>query len=160
MGRRDYAVTSVSAFPYGVMAMIESGPKVSALANGDYNSGSSGTIYVGVKFDTDGEEYERTASGGYGSSVGTWLDAGASSEVWVEYINNTGVFIGKSANTRYQISTDQAFYTTANSILTLRSVTCQFRFWDAASGGNTLQTTSSASWTAEYLGGGGPCSLC
>lgn len=158
-------MTSAGIGPYGTISAsgIQSGPQVSALANGDYNSAASGTIYVGVKFDTDGEEYERTAGGGYGSSVGTWLDSGTSSQVWVEYINASGTpgsFTGKTVNTRYQISVDQEFYLTANQFLQFRTCTCQFRFWDAASGGNTLQTTSSASWQAEYTGGGGPCPLC
>ena len=133
---------------------------VSALANGDYNSASSGTVYVGVKFDTDGNEYERNANGTYGASLGAWLDAGTSSQVWVEYIKNSGTsFSGKTPGTRYQISTDQEFYLTANSILTLRTINCYFKFWDAASGGNLLQQTSNANWTAEYTGGGA-CSLC
>ena len=137
------------------------GPAVSALANGDYNSGSTGTIYVGVKFATDGEEYERTPIGGYGTTVGTWLDAGTSSEVWVEYIKNSGTsFVGKTPGTRYQLSSDQQFYLTATSLISYRTINCYFKFWDAATGGNLLDTTGSASWTAEHFGGGGPCSTC
>lgn len=130
---------------------------VSALANGDYNFLSSGTCYAGVKFDTDGEEYERNPNGTYGSTVGTWLDAGTSSQVWVEYFNNTGTFNGKTAGTRYQINVDAEFYKT-RAIAGISSVQCQFRFWDAASGGNILQTTSLATWTAEITSG--PCSTC
>lgn len=147
--------------PVGFWKATSSGPTVSALANGDYNSANSGTIYAGVQFNTDGDEYEANNAGSYVTNVGQWLDSGTSSQVWVEYFNNTGTFTGKTAGTRYQISTSQGFLTPgATQFIQFRSVTCQFRFWDAASGGNTLQTTSSASWQAEYTGGGGPCPLC
>lgn len=136
------------------------GVAVSALANGDYNSASSGTVYVGVKFDPDGNEYERNANGSYGASLGAWLDAGSASQVWVEYIKNSGTsFTGKTPGTRYQLSSLHHFYLTANSIITLRSINCYFKFWDAASGGNLLQQTSNANWTAQYTGGGA-CTLC
>lgn len=152
---------SVSAFPYGCFKAPSGGggPTVSALWNGDYNSAASAPVYVGVKFDTNGNEYEYLSGGTFGSSLGAWLDSGSSSEVWVEYFNNTGTFLGKSAGTRYQCSTSPIFYTTANAIITIRTVTSQARFWDAASGGNTLQTCSSSAYTAEYTGGGG-CPLC
>ena len=143
----------------GTWKKVWPGVAVSALANGDYNGRLDAICYVGVKFDNNGNEYERTNTGSYGSSLGAWLDSGSASEVWVEYFNNTGTFTGKTAGTRYNLATDQEFYRTRNFVGST-TVTCQFRFWDAATGGNILQTTSSASWTAEYISSGGPCTIC
>ena len=141
--------------------LIASGPTVSGLANGNYNSSGSAPVYVGIRFHTNGAEYEYTAAGGVGSSVNTWLTSGSSSEVWVAYTKNSGTsFVGKTAGTRYQLNAIQNFYFTANAVLDYRSNNSYFTFYDAASGGNTLDTTSAATWTAEYTGGGGPCPLC
>ncbi len=155
-------MTSVGVFPHGTAAAAGAGgPTVSALANGDYNSSASSPVYVGIRFHTNGAEYEYTAAGGVGSAVNTWLTSGSSSEVWVAYTLNSGTsFVGKSAGTRYQLNAIQNFYFTATTILDFRTNNSYFTFYDAASGGNTLDTTSSATWTAEYTGGGGPCPLC
>jgi len=151
---------SVSAFAHGSAAK-DGGPTVSALANGDYNSAGTSPVYVGIRFHTNGAEYEYTAGGGVGSAVNTWLTSGSSSEVWVAYTLNSGTsFVGKTAGTRYQLNAIQNFYFTATTVLDFRTNNSYFTFYDAASGGNTLDTTSSATWTAEYTGGGGPCPLC
>lgn len=132
-----------------------SGPTVSALANGDSNAAIIDAVYAGVKFDTDGEEYERTGIGGFTASVGTWLDSGTSSQVWVEFIRTGGTltkFDNRNNSQRYQANVDSDWYiidTLANS--TAETVIGYFRFWDAASGGNLLQTTSGATWSANRI---------
>ena len=130
-------------------------PLVSALANGDVNASIINSVWVGVKFDTDGEEYERNPNGGYGSTLGTWLDQGTSDQVWVEFIRTGGTvskFDNRNNNQRYQANVDSGWYivdTNANS--SAENVIGYFRFWDASSGGNQLQQTSSATWSANRL---------
>lgn len=138
-------------------------PTVSALANGDTNSSYLvSPVYAGVKFDTDGEEYESTAAGGYGATVGTWLDTGTSDQVWVEFLRTSGSksqFIGKSNSTRYSIATDSIWRISDSSAGSgYENILGTFRFWDAASGGNILQTTSSADWRCRRAVD--PCPLC
>jgi len=123
------------------------GPLVSALCNGDSNLRFGGTTYAGVKIDNDGEEYEHTNSGGWTSSIGTWLDAGEVGEVWVECIVTLGSWSSWNGTGRWNCATDNVFQITQTGAGS-NSVTCYFKFWDAASGGNLLQQTSSAVYTA------------
>jgi len=164
---------SVSAFPYGVFAGPIS-PLVSATSGvGDTlatTGTSSNTCYVGVEFNTDGNEYNYAT--GYATTPtenkGVWLDRGSASQVWVSWTNTSGtIFVGKTSGTRYQINTSQLFYrTVTRSIVGTNSTSCTgyFTFYDAASGGNTLQTTSSCTYYAQATvtgGVGGPgCPLC
>ena len=138
---------------YHLFAESAAGPTVSALANGDSNSVTdfiNSECSVGVKFDTDGEEYEYNPNGTFTSTVGTWLDSGSASDVWVSFTRTSGsrtVFIGKTDATRYQISTDQAFrIEDADNGAGGQNILGVFKFYDAATGGNLLQTTSSANW--------------
>lgn len=125
-----------------------SGLSVSATANGDTNN-NFGTCYVGVQFNSSGVEYERdNNSTAYNVNMGNWLDSGTASEVWVEFIRTSGAasWDGKSNSTRYNLGTTQSFgLTDAGGT---NSITGYFRFWDANTGGSTLQTTSSATWSA------------
>lgn len=138
-------------------------PLVSALANGQTNSSFLiNPVYAGVKFDTNGEEYERTAAGGYGASVGTWLDQGTSAQVWVEFLRTSGTktqFVGKSNSTRYQADTNSIWYISDNTAgASYENIYGRFRFWDAASGGNQLQLTGFGDWRCRRAVD--PCPTC
>lgn len=152
-------MTAISAYASAASAAAGGGggvaPTVSASAPGDSNTSAFSARYVGVKFDTDGEEYllSGSSSSNFDSTLGTWLDTGTSDQVWVEYIKTAGSsFLGKTSGVRYNISVDQLFYgRDLNVGSDSFSCTCYFRFWDAASGGSTLQTTSSQVWYARYF---------
>jgi hypothetical protein len=147
-------------------AAVSSGgvaPTTSALANGDTNSSYLvNPVYAGVKFDADGEEYESSAAGGWGTTVGTWLDTGVPGDVWVEFIRTSGTktaFIGKSDSTRYNNVTDNIFRISDSSAgAAYENIYGLFKFWDAASGGSLLQTTSLADWRCRRAVD--PCPLC
>jgi len=122
---------------------------VSAAADGDSNTRELAICFAGVQFHLNGLEYEYTNVGGT-TSAGRWLDAGTAAEVWVERIVTAGSWnsIDPGAG-RHQLSTTRSFRCKMASAGSF-TVTGYFKFWDAASGGNLLQQTASASYTAIY----------
>jgi hypothetical protein len=132
-------------------------PLVSADGTGFTNTrGIGGNCDVGLEFNTDGEEYRVLQTGATdATSQGTWLDQGTSDQVWVEFLYSSGSasqWVGFSNSTRYQLDVTRKFYIsdTSTGPGTL-SITGQFRFWDAASGGSTLDTTTaSQTLIADY----------
>jgi len=129
--------------------VFSSGPTVSAAADGDSNIRFNNTCYAGIQFVSSGDEREYTSTGGT-SSVGSWLDSGSGSEVWVERVVTAGSWnsIDPGAG-RHQLSTTRSFRVIRSSA-GVQSVTGYFKFWDAASGGSLLQQTASATYSAEY----------
>ena len=140
---------------------VGSSPTVSALANGDTNSRIIGTYCdVGVQFNTAGTEHEQAPNGTWGASLGDWLDSGSASDVWVVFTRTSGSnFDSHTSGTRYNLGSTQSFTIRAFDVETV-TVTGYFQFYDAASGGNLLQTTSTVSWQATSSASGGMCSLC
>lgn len=140
-------------------------PLVSASANGAINAEQTppSSVTVGVKFDTDGDEYEYLAGGAF-TNVGQWLDQGTSAQVWVEFLRTGGTqskWDNRNNSQRYNINVDINFLivdTIQASSGGAETIIGTFRFWDAASGGNALQTTSSATWSARLITN--PCPLC
>lgn len=141
---------AVSA-PKGAVA-----PTVSAIAASDTNSrGVGGDCNVGLVFNSDGQEYDITNAGAQGVDLGTWLDTGIPGDVWVEFLRSSGTaanWIGIANSTRVNMAGTVTFR--IEDISTgagTENITGQFRFWDAASGGNILQTTTAAqTWIADY----------
>ena len=136
--------------PIGFWA-ADDGPVVDALANGDTNITFGSDCWVGPLFKTSGLEYELTPAGADGSSVNTWLTSGSNSDVWVEFIRTGGTetqFVGLNNATRYRLSVERKFYlldtSYAGSAMTIIGF---FRFWNAASGGTNIDTTSGATWS-------------
>jgi hypothetical protein len=129
------------------------GPAVSAVNGGDTNIRILATCYAGVQFNSNGYEYECINTGSYTQNIGLWLDAGAASEVWVECIVTAGSWnsIDPGAG-RHTLASSKTWRVQRSSI-GVQSVTCYFRFWDAASGGNLLQTTATNSYAANYESG-------
>ena len=130
-------------------ACLASGPTVSAQANGANNFRFAANCYAGVEFRVDGTEWECLNTGVWSSPQGDWLDSGNAADVWVECIVTAGSFNSIWPGTgRHQLSSTRSFRLVQTSQGT-RIVTCYFKFWDAASGGNLLQQTTSVSWMAE-----------
>lgn len=129
------------------------GEQVSAVANGCTNSVISGTCYGGPIFLNTGAEQEYTSTGGT-VSQGNWLDAGSASNVWVVWHRTGGTLSdwnslgGGNNGVRLNLGTSRNFRISraAQGISTLIGY---FEFWDAASGGNLLQTTSTVTWLVE-----------
>ena len=131
-------------------------PIVSAVCSGYSNSRSGSSCYVGVQINTDGNEYRCTNAGTYNSNQGVWLDQGTASQVWVEFIRTSGAtsWDTLSNSTRYQLSTTRTFELVQTATGST-SITGYFKFWDAASGGNLLQqTTTGQTWQATRSGFG------
>lgn len=137
-------------------------PTVSARADGRFNSILSSTCYCGCAFYTSGLEYEYTAAGSLTNST-TWLDSGISDDVWVMWTRTGGTLsdwnsIGSgNNNVRLNITTTRGYRMVRNAAGT-STIIGYFRFYDAASGGNLLDTTAGATWSAEY--DFDPCPLC
>jgi hypothetical protein len=149
-------VTEVEIKVAGVwQSAFTSGPTVSASADGDSNFRLGSTCYAGAYFASGGLEYEYTNSGGT-TSLGVggdaqWLDSGSGSEVWVQFVRTGGskTVFDSLGSGRYQLSSDRGYRINTTGSNDLQNITGYFRFYDAASGGNLLQQTSSATWTAE-----------
>ena len=134
-----------------------SGPTVSASANGDTNVRFSATCYAGAYFSSAGTEFEYTNTGGTTATGvggdGVWLDSGSASGVWVIFTRTGGTKTDWTGtykkSVRYQLSTSRGFYITRTSN-GIDTISGYFQFYDASTGGNLLQTTSTATWSAEY----------
>lgn len=164
---------STGAFPWGTIAAAGAGgtasPVVSPRADGDSNLVSDtapAICYQGCDFDIDGDEWENTPAGLQTNST-VWLDSGSSSDVWVEFVRTAGTqtkWDFHNSSQRYQINVNQRFSMVVESDLQgddiTKSITGFFRMWDAASGGNTLWTGSTVTWSCRVVWPTGPCSSC
>lgn len=124
-------------------------------------SGFSDTtnVYAGVQFQTGGTEYKTPLTGGsgYTVSLGLWIDEGDPSDVWIQW-TRTGGTLGDwnsadSGDTRLQLSSNRQWRIVRSSV-GLSSIIGNFKFYDAASGGNLLHTTSNRTFSAEREPGG------
>lgn len=138
------------------------GPTVTIRANGAFNSRLSNTCYAGVQFATSGTEYEYTPNGSLASAI-AWLLTGVTADVWVMWTrtggtlsdwNNLGV---SSNNVRLKCNVDRS-YRIIRSASGTNSIIGSFKMFDAATGGNTLFTSSGVTWSAEF--DFDPCPLC
>ncbi len=130
-------------------------PLVSADGTGYTNTRGVGTCTVGLQFNTDGNEYRLTNLGAQGASQGAWLDQGTSDQVWIQFNYTSGTagsWQGFSNGTRYQLNVTRTFeIDDTDGGASVETITGNFTFYDAASGGNLLDTTTAAqTWTADY----------
>jgi hypothetical protein len=118
--------------------------------NGDSNFRFSAICFAGLQINLNGTEYEYTNSGTLGS-IGTWLNSGLNSEVWVECVLISGTWnsINAGTGTRLRCDTTRSWRLKQSSN-GVNTVQCNFKFWDAASGGNLLDETGTIFFTAEY----------
>lgn len=125
--------------------LLYSGPSVSpSTANVIWEKFTSpGSAYAIVKFDNNGIQYKNSSatSTSVTTSMGTWLDSGLNSEVWIERVISSGSFnYTDSGSGRLSLATDRSFGVSRSSNGTT-TCTCTFNFYDAASGGNLIGTT-------------------
>jgi hypothetical protein len=124
------------------------GPLVS-MDNVTLNNAKSGGgfCYAYCKIDYDGSVYLSDNAGSYGGASQVWLDSIDPEEVWVSR-TSTGdaLFVDDIGAGRTQITGDLVTGLRENSGSVTGSGT--FSFWNAASGGNLLDTAT-YSLTAE-----------
>lgn len=157
---------SVSSFPYGTVAAAGGGgggsPTVSARLNGALNSRFNLDCYAGFRLEDDGDEYEYSAAGSL-TQLTTWLDSGSAGDVWVAWTRTGGSLSdwndlgGGNNNVRLNLASPRSFRIIRNTP-GINTITGRCNFYDAASGGNTLQTTSIVTWSAEEEFD--PCPIC
>jgi hypothetical protein len=126
----------------GVWYEAHAGLAVSASIINVRNFLTSGTCFAGVRYNSVGTEYSCTNSGAFTTSRGNWLDAGDSSEVWIERTVNTGSLNWNDPGAgRHQMSTTRTFGV-SRSIPGKQSANITVDFYDAASGGNLLDSAT------------------
>ncbi len=125
------------------------GPQVSANALGDSNIRVGNDCYAGVQFASDGTEYQYTNIGGLAVEGDGWLDSGLNSEVWVNRVVTAGSWNDLDPGAGRNVLSANRSFRVIRTTLGTQSVTGYFQFWDAATGGNLLQQTPSAVYSAQ-----------
>lgn len=116
------------------------------------NYSNSSPCIANVKIDNDGSVYRSNAAGAYGAASQVWLDAGQNSDVWVERTIDAGSLdtdtIGAS---RVAMTSDRTVgvQDSNGSFAIKATATVTVSFYDAASGGNLLDTAT-ITLTANY----------
>lgn len=135
-------------------------PVVNLTANGRVNSVQDPSdCWSGARFVSDGTEDEYNSGGGL-VDIGTWLTSGPASGAWIEFVRTSGdAGWSNSGNVsvRNQMSSTRVFRH-FQSIVGVDTITGYFRAWDAASGGNILDTGPTATWSATV--NFNPCPTC
>lgn len=119
------------------------GLTVSPDTNDVVNIRVGATCWAGIVFNAVGTELGNTPANSFSVSRGNWLDAGDSSEVWIERTINSGpgFNVDDPGAGRHQLNTNRKFNENQTSIgVKITNVT--FDFWDAASGGNKIGTVT------------------
>jgi hypothetical protein len=134
------------------------GPSVSIDVNGRTNVRENANCFSGALFYTTGVNYEYTATGGT-SNVGNWLDAGSASDVWIQWVR-TGGTLGSwnSINPgtgRVQVTVNRNYRIVRASTGT-DTIQGYFRAYDAATGGNLLDTGATGTYSAQRTFNGCP----
>lgn len=126
-------------------------PLVEAIADGQVNSLVAQAGQAGVQFRTDGDEWEYLVEAG-SEIIGDYVIRGYAADVWIENIVTSGSwsFASTASGVRSQILANKLYQVTKGSP-GIKTVTCSFKFWDAASGGTLLQETDSEVWSFEYI---------
>lgn len=124
-------------------------PTTEAAANGGSNTRLLSICIHGVRFSITGLEQEYSNIGGL-IEVGSWLATGLAQDVWVENTVTAGSWNRADPGAgRHNLGTARIWQIERASAGT-HTVTSSFKFYDAASGGNLLQTTASAVYSAEF----------
>jgi hypothetical protein len=118
-------------------------------------------VQCGARFSTTGDEFRCNDNGSYNDNRGAWLDTGVSSDVWVVFLRDSGSTNwdnGKVPGTRYNINVNQTFEMSRGTVGS-NSISGEFEFYDAASGGNLLDAGPlNQTWTATQTVD--PCPIC
>lgn len=146
----------------GTWKQVYSPLSVNIAVNGRLNVNENATCYSGAYFLTSGTQYEYLFNGN-GTSLGAWLLAGSNSEVWVMWTRTGGTLSdwnnlgGGNNNVRLQLSTSR-YYRLNRTATGYNDIIGYFRMYDAASGGNLLDTGPTGTYRATYEFNG--CPLC
>jgi len=113
-------------------------------ANVSTGTTSPDDAFAGVQYKSDGNEWSSTGGGTFSVGRGQWLDIGSASAVWVERTVNSGSLNWQDPGTgRKVLSTTRTYGVTDTSVgggPVTANVT--FDFYDAASGGNLLDSVT------------------
>jgi len=110
-----------------------------------FEKNGAGISYCNMELNPDGNIYENSSnsSDNYTSNVGTWLNEGSASNIWVAYSSLSGTLNHDPTTARHQLSTA---YQIGNidtvSDATPVVTTFTLSFYDAATGGELLGTES------------------
>ena len=132
-------------------------PEVSAVAEDDANTrGIGGIVWVGIDFRNNGKEYKAAPiDGSFIVTTNNWLDAGVATGVWIEFTRTGGTETnwddGPVKDVRHNAGVVDCFWE-MSSTSGFKSIAGYFKFYDAATGGTTLQTTDTATWSIDYTG--------
>ena len=108
--------------------------------------------FAGVQYNLDGSEVSCTAAGSYTTARGDWIDEGAPAGVWVQrFINSGSLNDTDPGSGRLQLTSNRRFAVTDSNegFPVLVSCDVTFKFYDAASDGNLLDSVTlllRASW--------------
>lgn len=118
-------------------------PTVSANGGIASNMRVNNPCYGGVSFNQSGTEFERVASSGAwnGTNRGVWLDTGVPGAVWIERTINSGTLDDDAGSGRLSMSIHRNFGVLQTPV-GIRTMNITFDFYDAASGGNLLDSVT------------------
>ena len=134
------------------------GLEVVIRGDGRSNVQEGSNCYSGLQFNTSGTEYEYNASGSLTNAT-TWLTKGSSSDVWVMW-TRTGGTLGDwdslgagNNNVRLNLGTTRSYrlvdtISSGGPSIGAETIIGYERMYDAASGGNLLDTGPTATWSA------------
>lgn len=108
------------------------------LSDVEHSKTGIGICYANYQLHSDGTIDGNTpgTTDNYAESIGTWLDWGSASEVWVEYTNLTGGSLNHDPGAgRLLLSTTRSFGIVDTVVDTPLVVTFDLTFYDSASGG-------------------------
>lgn len=118
------------------------------------NRGSTGTIYAGLRFDSNGYVYERSTFGTW-QNTGAWLLEGAAADYWLWRTINTGILTTDDGDGN-QLNTDDLDYDIQNSVeWFMRTASVTFKISDDSAGSNIIVSKTYA-FSAYKLGTGTP----
>lgn len=96
------------------------------------NTGTTGTVYSGVRFGSDGNLYRRQAAGGW-SVFGQWLVNGSASGFYLSRTINSGILTTDAGGGSLQLNTNRD-YDVQTAIETTVSANVSFQISDDVSG--------------------------
>ena len=118
-----------------------------------------GTVYANLQYNTSGVEYSNSGrTDNFSTSRGNWLDTGLASGAWLERTINSGSLLTDPGGGRLQMSTTRTFKVRdTDSGSGIAECDMDIEMWDAASGGNSLDSVVGLVLQADY---NDPCPGC
>lgn len=141
------SIANHSVYPFTTL-------EVNLQMNGRFNTRLNATCYAGAYILSNGFHYEYTSTAG-GSSVGTWLVSGTAAEVWSMWTRTGGTLsdwnsLGSGTNNVRQQQSTSRYWRLLRSSIGTNTIIGYWRAYDAASGGNLLDTSASGTYSATY----------